>query len=144
VFALKSGDKQESKQLGKKGGKGKGEKYLNILKNALKEPELRLIVVERLVLEGTYSIGDAAVNAILFGILIILWQILIIYLSENYKLEHESFRFKPDFQSDRNNFKFHVTLRAAIYKIVWLILKHTIKTHRANGKEFNKTEYFYT
>lgn len=145
VFTVKSGVKKEGRwRKVWKGKKNKEGKYLNILKNVLEERKLRLIDVERLVLEGTYSIGDAAVNAILYGVFMALWQFFLIYLNEHFKLKHQSFRLKPDFQNDRIDLKFQIILRAAVFKIVWMIFFYVIKTHKHRGKEFNKSEYFYT
>lgn len=144
VFAIKSGVDKEGRQFGKKskGKKNREDKFLNILKNALKGRKLRLIHVERLVLEGTYSIGDAAANAILFGLFMALWQFLLLYLNEHFKLEHQSFRLKPDFQNDRNNFTFHIILRAAVFKIVWLLLLHFLKEHRHKEKNLANLNIF--
>ncbi|NLY18579.1 MAG: DUF2953 domain-containing protein [Clostridiaceae bacterium] len=136
VFAIKSGGEKERQKRDKvrKGTGSKEGKYLNLLKSALLERKLKLIHVEKLELEGTYSIGDAAVNAIFFGIFMALWQLLLIILNERFRLEHQSFRLRPDFHNAGNNFKFHLVLRAAIYKILWLLLFDIIKTRKSEEK----------
>ena len=147
IFEIKSGVKKKRTGLWKKyrnEKKSEGGKLGRILKKALKERKTRMIHVEKLLLEGTYSIGDAAANAILFGVFMALWQILLIYLNEHFKLDHQNFKLKPDFHNDRNDVNFHVVLRTTVYKIIWLLCIFFISTHMKNKKEFNNTEYFYT
>jgi hypothetical protein len=146
IFEVKSGVEKKGARIWKKyrdEKRYKGDKNTRILKKALKERKTRMIHVEKLLLEGTYSIGDAAANAILFGIFMALWQILLIYLNEHFKLDHQNFKLKPDFHNDRNDVNFHVVLRTTVYKIIWLLCIFIISTHMKNKKEFN-TEYFYT
>lgn len=117
--------------------KGFGEKLPNLIQTALKNRKGKMLHIEELSLRGTFSIEDAAANAVIYGILLIIWQFLLIYLAANFKLEHQYYNFIPDFQNDRNEMMLHVIFRVVVLKAIWLIITWFIETRRKN---FNKSE----
>lgn len=125
IFEIKSGIEKKTKKRfgGFKEERGTtGGNFFEIIKKVLKRRKLRIIHIDRLIIEGTYSIGDAAANAILFGLFITLWQFLLIFLNEKFKLEYHSFKLIPDFQKDKNDIIFHAILRATVFNLIWLYL----------------------
>lgn len=132
IAEVKSGVKKKDKP-GEKDKKR--EKILGLVKTAFKKNNGKIFHIEKLSLTGTFSVEDAAANAVLHGFFIILWQFFLIFLSANFKLEHQYYRFYPDFQNDRNEFIFQIILRVVIFRALLLIIRYWI-----NSKFKNKTE----
>ncbi|MDD4296659.1 MAG: hypothetical protein PHC69_06840, partial [Ruminiclostridium sp.] len=62
--------------------------------------------------------------------------------NEHFKLDHQSFKLKPDFHNDRNDVNLHVVLRTAVYKIIWLICAFVISTHIKVKKNLTNLNIF--
>ncbi len=130
IFEVKSGDEKKKRNNWKKSRnetKPGNRIYYKILQKAFKGRKMRMIHIERLILEGTYSIGDAAVNAIFLGFFMALWQLLLLFLNERFILEQQKFEFTPDFHNDQNDFFLQIILRVTLLKFIWLILIFYIK-----------------
>lgn len=108
------------------------EKVLGLLGSALKKNKGKIFHIEKLSVKGSFSIKDAAADAILYGTFIMLWQFLLIFLSANFSLEHQNYSFYPDFQNNKNELIFHLIFRVVILKVVLLSVNYLIKTRREN------------
>lgn len=140
VFEIKSGREEKRKKHWRVNNKEKGfirKRLIGIIKTAIDDQRGKIFHIEKLSVNGTFSIEDAAANAILYGLFLILWQFLLIFLSANFKLEHENFNFLPDFRNDRNELIFHVIFRVVIFNIVMLVLHNLIE---ARKKKTRKSE----
>lgn len=128
VFEVKNGregkkkrwttDRQEKGALRKK--------FLGIIKTAIDDRRGKIFHIEKLSLTGSFSLNDAAANAILYGFFLTLWQFLLIFLAANFRLEHQNYNFLPDFQHDRNEMIFHAIFRVVIVNMV-LLLIHNLR-----------------
>lgn len=140
VLEVKSGTEKRGKKRWKTGYKEKRlvrEKLLGLLQTAVKKRKGRMFHIEELSLNGTFSLEDAAANAVIYGLLLILWQFLLIFLAANFKLERQNYNFMPDFQNDKNEMMFHIIFRVILLKIILLIIHWSVDT---KGKKFNKSE----
>jgi hypothetical protein len=128
VFEIKSGSEEKGKKNWQTDEKEQGfirKRLLGIIKEAITEQRGKIFHIEKLSVDGTFSIEDAAANAILHGLFLTLWQFLLIFLAANFTLEHQNYNFLPDFRNDRNEFIFHVIFRVLIIHMVLLVL-HTL------------------
>lgn len=91
---------------------------MKIIGRAVKNKKGKIFHIEKLSLKGTFSIEDAAANAILHGVFMILWQFLLIFLASNFRLEHQHYNLLPDFEHDRNKMIFQAILRVVILNMV--------------------------
>lgn len=137
LFELKSGVTANKKRSYEEGKETIREKILSMVDNAIKEHRGKIFHIEKLSLKGTFSIEDAAANAILYGLFMILWQFLLIFLSTHFKLEHQNYNFLPDFQHDRNELTFHAILRVVLFNLVVFIIHNLIDERR---KKYSKSE----
>jgi len=129
IVEIKSGTKKPKKsdRVDKK-----REKLLGIVETAMKKNRGKIVHIEKLSLSGTFSFDDAAVNAILHGLFIILWQFFIVFLSANFTFEHQNYNFYPDFQNDKNELIFQVILRIVIIKALALIITYYFESRIKN------------
>ncbi len=128
VFEVKSGSEEAGKKVWETDEKEQGfirKRLFGIIKEALTEQKGKIFHIEKLSVDGTFSIEDAAANAILHGLFLTLWQFLLIFLAANFTLEHQTYNFLPDFRNDRNEFIFHVIFRVVIINMLLLVL-HTL------------------
>ncbi len=141
VVEVKSGQKSKQKkpkrgaevskkkwETSAKENKAIHERVINIISVVLKENRGKVFHIEELSLSGLFSIEDAAVDAILYGIFLALWQFLIIFLSANFRVEHQSYKFYPDFQNNKNELIFHGILRVVLIKVLLLVVENNIHT----------------
>ncbi len=143
VFEIKKGTEDEGKKRWKtdwKENKFIKTKVLSIYDSALKKHAGKVLHIEKLELHGTFSVEDAAVDAILYGVFLALWQFLLIFLSANFSLEHQCFNFLPDFNKNRNKLIFHAIFRIVIINILWLIIWIKIEDKRNRKKNSDSTE----
>lgn len=135
VFEVKSGDEEKKGKPRKTKGNKKGsfgKRVLVAIRKAILEHRGKIIHIERLSVDGTFSIEDAAVNAVLYGIFLTLWQFLLLFLAANFRLEHQSYNFMPDFRNDRNEFIFNAILRVVILNMVLLVIHTMLADRRKN------------
>ncbi|HEY8422697.1 MAG TPA: DUF2953 domain-containing protein [Thermoclostridium sp.] len=111
------------------------EKILGIIKTAMKKNNGKIFHIEKLSLTGTFSVDDAAANAILYGFFIILWQFIIIFLSAHFTFEHQNYGLYPDFQNDKNELIFQVILRVVILKALLLVLTYYFESKVKNKRK---------
>ncbi len=131
LFRVTDGD-EEKRRKPESDGKEKGsfgKRVFGIIREAILDHRGKIIHIEKLSVDGTFSIEDAAANAILYGIFLSLWQFLLIFLAANFRLEHQSYNFLPDFRNDRNEFIFHLIFRVVILNMVLLVI-HTMIVNR--------------
>lgn len=132
LFKITDNDEKKSRKPQKSDGKEKGsfgKRVFEIIREAILDHRGKIIHIERLSVDGTFSIEDAAANAILYGIFLSLWQFLLIFLAANFRLEHQSYNFLPDFRNDRNEFIFQLIFRVVILNMVLLVI-HTMIVNR--------------
>ncbi|MBP7176342.1 MAG: hypothetical protein KBA53_09045 [Thermoclostridium sp.] len=116
---------KRSKKASKSNKKKKDSKdvsFPRIIRKVIEKRNGKLIHIEKLSVDGTFSIEDAAANALLHGLFLTLWQFLVIFLAANFSLEHQSYNFLPDFQKDRNEIFFCTILRVESVHMVLLVL----------------------
>jgi len=123
------------KRVNKKKGEKRHDKLLGIIKTAIRKNNGKVIHVEKLSLTGTFSIEDAAANAILYGIFLILWQYIILFLSANFTFEHHNYNLRPDFQNNKNSLFFQIVMRIVVLKALLLLIKHYLETKIKNRTE---------
>lgn len=132
VFEIKSGSEEMGRKVWQTDEKEQSfirKRLFGIIKEAITEQRGKIFHIEKLSVDGTFSIEDAAANAILHGLFLTLWQFLLIFLAANFTLEHQNYNFLPDFRNDRNEFIFHVIFRVVIIQMVLLVL-HTLMEAR--------------
>ncbi len=136
VFEVKSGTRKRKKRRKSetKEKKRAHSTVYGIFSHALHNHKGKVLHIEKLDLQGTFSTKDAAANAILFGILMILWQWLLIFLTAHFSLEHQNFHILPDFQNHRNEMVLHFIFRIVFMKILFLILSSLMKRQRPQKK----------
>ena len=123
VFEVNSGEKDKKQaKINEKKEYSKDNNVLKIFRKVIAEQRGKLIHIEKLSVDGTFSIEDAAANALLYGLFLTLWQFLLIFLAANFSLEHQSYNFLPDFQKDRNEMVFCSILRVEAVHMVLLVL----------------------
>jgi len=140
VLEVKSGTEKRWKKRRKAGSKERRlvrDRLPGLIQTALKRRKGRMFHIEELSLNGTFSIKDAAANAVIYGVLLILWQFLLIFLAANFKLERHNYNFMPDFKNNKNEMMLHIIFRFIPLKIILLIIHWIADT---NGKKFNKSE----
>ncbi|NLM09520.1 MAG: DUF2953 domain-containing protein [Clostridiaceae bacterium] len=123
IVEVKSGTKKQKRQ--EKDSEKKRERILDLIRIAING---KIFHIEKLSLSGTFSINDAAANAVLYGTFLTLWQFIIILLSANFKLEHQNYSFYPDFQNDKNELIFQLILRVVILKALSLIINYYLES----------------
>lgn len=132
VFEVKSGSEKMGKKVWQTGDKERGiirRRVFGIIREALTERKGKIFHIEKLTVDGTFSIEDAAADAILHGLFLTLWQFLLIFLAANFTLEHQNYNFLPDFRNGRNEFIFHIIFRVVIINMLLLVL-HTFMEAR--------------
>jgi hypothetical protein len=146
VVEVKSGQKKTKKsekstegrkkkwKTSDKESKAIHERVIDIIYAILKKNRGKIFHIEELSISGSFSLEDAALDAILYGTLIILWQFLIIYLSANFSLEHQSFKFYPDFKNNTNELVFHGILRVVIIQAIFVLIKYSIDKKKIKRK----------
>jgi len=137
VFEIKGGTEEKGgKQwrLGSKEKKTIRTKFLNLIVGAVRRNKGKLLHIEKLELTGSFSFDDAAADAIIYGIILSLWNYLIIALSAWFSLEHGNFSLVPDFQNNRNKLMFHAVLRIMLLNVLVLILLYAGKRHDLDTK----------
>jgi len=133
ILEIKSGT--EKKRKPKKKSEKKRDRILGIVKAAFKKKNGKMIHVEKLSLTGTFSTEDAAADAILHGLFIILWQFIIIFLSANFTFEHQNYNFLPDFQNNRNELVFQLILRIVILNALIVLIRYYLSSVLGNNTE---------
>lgn len=133
IAEVKSGSRKKKK--GKKDTEKKREKLLGIIKTAVKKNNGKIFHVEKLSLTGSFSLEDAAADAILYGTFLILWQFIIIFLSANFKFEHQNYSFYPDFQNNKNELIFQLILRVVILRVLLLLINYYFESKISNKTE---------
>jgi hypothetical protein len=142
IFEIKSGTEKKGRKkwrLGSKEKKTVRTDFLNLIGGAIRKNKGKILHIEKLELTGSFSVEDAAANAIIYGIILVLWNYFIIALSAWFSLEHGSFSLVPDFQNNTNKLMFHAVFRVMLLNVLILILfckdKHlyfSTKTHSAS------------
>lgn len=135
VVEVKSGIKKRKRENEKTDRKR--EKVLGLIKAAVIRDKGKIFHIEKLSLTGTFSIEDAAANAILYGAFIVLWQFILLILSANFKLEHQNYSFYPDYQNGKNELIFQAILRVVIFKVLLLLINYFIELKK---QKKNKAE----
>jgi hypothetical protein len=133
VFEVKSGSEEMGKKTWQTSEKEQGfirKRLFGVIREAITEQKGKVFHIEKLSVDGTFSIEDAAANAILHGLFLTLWQFLLIFLAANFTLEHQYYNFLPDFRNDRNEFIFHVIFRVVIFNMVMLVLHTMIEARK--------------
>ena len=131
VFEIKSGRDEREKKNWQINQKEKGvlrARFLGLINQAIQEQRGKIFHIEKLSIDGTFSIEDAAANAVLYGLFLILWQFVLIFLAKNFKLEHQYYNFLPDFQNDKNELIFQAIFRVVIFKMLLLVAHNLIAT----------------
>ena len=137
VFEVKGGAEEKGKKQWKLGSKEKEtvrKRFINLIVGAVRKNKGKILHIEKLELTGSFSTEDAAANAIIYGIILALWNFLVIVLSAWFNLEHGNFNLVPDFQNNRNELIFHAVIRVMLLKILILILYDTGKQYVFNAK----------
>jgi len=130
IFEVKSGTEKKGRKkwrLGSKEKKTIRTNFINLIVGAVRKNKGKMLHIEKLELTGSFSVEDAAANAILYGIFLVLWNYFIIALSAWFNLEHGNFNVVPDFQNNRNRFMFHAVFRVMLLNVLILILFCTDK-----------------
>lgn len=144
VFEIKSGTEKKGRKQWKLGSKEKRTirtRFFNLIIGAIRKNKGKALHIEKLEVMGTFSAEDAAVNAIIYGIIIALWNCFIIMLSAWFSLEHGNFNLIPDFHNNRNEFMFHAVIRIMLLKILIIILSGTLKHHNFGTKTHSALTY---
>jgi energy-coupling factor transporter transmembrane protein EcfT len=138
IYEVKSGSGDKDKKMRKAGGKDKDtirKRLLGVIKEAITEQRGKIFHIEKLSVDGTFSIEDAAANALLYGLFLTLWQFLLIFLSANFTLEHQKYNFMPDFRNDRNEFIFHAIFRVVIIRMLLLVIHSLIESRKKKTEQ---------
>ncbi|AGC67578.1 hypothetical protein Cst_c05560 [Thermoclostridium stercorarium subsp. stercorarium DSM 8532] len=133
ILEIKSNSEKKRKKT--KGGEKKRGRILGIIRTAMRKKNGKAVHIEKFSLTGTFSVDDAAANAILYGGFIILWQFAVLFLSEHFTFEHQNYAFYPDFQNDKTEFIFQIIFRVVIFKALLLLARYWLES-----KINNKTE----
>jgi len=137
VFEIKRGTEEKGRKqwmLGLKEKRTLHRNFLNLIVGAVRKNKGKKLHIEKLELTGSFSIEDAAANAIIYGIILSLWNCFIILLSAWFSLEHGNFSLVPDFQNNRNKLMFHAVFRIMLLNVLVLILLYAGKRHDLDTK----------
>jgi hypothetical protein len=137
IFEIKSGTEKKGRKkwrLGLKEKKTVRTNFLNLIAGAIRKNRGKMLHIEKLELTGSFSVEDAAVNAIIYGIILVLWNYFIITLSAWFSLEHGNFSLIPDFQNNANRLMFHAVFRVMLLNVFILLLFSNDKQLNFNTK----------
>ena len=133
LFEVKSGEEAKggkSWQTDEKEQAFLRKRVFGILWEAMVEHKGKVLHIEKLSVNGTFSIEDAAANALLYGLFMALWQFLLIFLAANFTLENQCYHFMPDFRHDRNELIFHAIFRILILHVLMLVIHNLIEARK--------------